>query len=351
MAENWTQEEWDNKRRIVLFKKSQQGSQLQTSFRPVPVGERPPNSICISCIWWAEKQECYVTSVDTIHLLEQLVVAPARFSVEEKNRIRRNLEGFHPLTVSKAKAESEEFFKVIMSFGNPKPRNIEKDVKVFPWKILGQALKKIISKYSASPSSTIPPSTPAHLLTPVSVTGSYAAAAALPPTAGSTVTTDPIAAIGYASSSHHHHGHHSDHIPSPRSLSGGPSWAAAAAAAASYQTGRGALSPALKASATASTAGTNSPVTTSSGLRLSTLPAYDHRTTASAVSSPYGAQSSHHHSSHSYGGHSVSSQAAHTRSAWDGYAAVTDAYSTATQAPSHHAYGAAGGYGDGSQRA
>jgi hypothetical protein len=49
--------------------------------------------------------------------------------------------------VSKAKSDSEEFFKVIMGFPNPKPRNIEKDVKVFPWKILAHALKKIISKY------------------------------------------------------------------------------------------------------------------------------------------------------------------------------------------------------------
>jgi hypothetical protein len=33
----------------------------------------------------------YVTSVDTIYLLESLVAV--RFTVEEKNRIRRNLEG------------------------------------------------------------------------------------------------------------------------------------------------------------------------------------------------------------------------------------------------------------------
>jgi hypothetical protein len=83
--------------------------------------------------------------VDTIYLLEQLVAA--RFTVEEKNRIRRNLEGFRPLTVSKAKPDSEEFFKLIMGFPSPKPRNIEKDVKVFPWKILVHALKKIIGKY------------------------------------------------------------------------------------------------------------------------------------------------------------------------------------------------------------
>ncbi|KAI1206026.1 uncharacterized protein F4807DRAFT_242755 [Annulohypoxylon truncatum] len=147
MASGWTQEEWENRRRIVMFSKKQRGSTLTTSFKPVAANDRPPNSICISCIYWAEKEECYVTSVDTISLLEQLVAAPGRFSVEEKNRIRRNLEGFRPLTVSKAKSDSEEFFKVIMGFPAPKPRNIEKDVKVFPWKILGSALKKIISKY------------------------------------------------------------------------------------------------------------------------------------------------------------------------------------------------------------
>ncbi|KAM0454192.1 hypothetical protein ACHAPV_008660 [Trichoderma viride] len=157
MAAKWTEEEWSNRRRIVLFKKSQLQANLHVSFKAVPVNERPPNSICISCIWWQEKSDCYVTSVDTIHLLEQLVAAPNRFSVEEKNRIRRNLEGFHPVTVSKAKADSEEFFKIIMAFPHPKPRNIEKDVKVFPWSTLEPALKKIIGKYSASPSSMMNP--------------------------------------------------------------------------------------------------------------------------------------------------------------------------------------------------
>ncbi|KAG7413175.1 hypothetical protein Forpi1262_v017194 [Fusarium oxysporum f. sp. raphani] len=152
MAENWTPEESANRRRIVSFRKTQKGSTVNTACQSVSVNERPTNSICISCIWWAEKGECYVTSVDTIHLLEQLVAAPNRFSVEEKNRIRRNLERFHPQTVSKAKPDSEEFFKIIMGFPNPKPRHIEKDLKVFPWKIFESALKKIIGKYSVDPS-------------------------------------------------------------------------------------------------------------------------------------------------------------------------------------------------------
>ncbi|KAJ5702156.1 hypothetical protein N7488_009704 [Penicillium malachiteum] len=152
MAEGWSKEERTIQRRLVQFTRSQSGSTIHADFKPVTPEERTPNSICISCIAWEGKSECFVTSVDTIYLLESLVAV--RFTVEEKNRIRRNLEGFRPLTVSKAKADSEEFFKVIMGFPAPKPRNIEKDVKVFPWKILSHALKKIIGKYSASYSST-----------------------------------------------------------------------------------------------------------------------------------------------------------------------------------------------------
>jgi hypothetical protein len=148
MADDWSQEELDAKRRLVGFERSQLGSTITTSFGPVKADVRDARRIFVSCIWWEEKDECFITSVDTIFLLEQLV--NVRFTVEEKNRIRRNLEGFRPLTVSKARSDSEGFFKVIMGFPNPKPRNIEKDVKVFPWKILAHALKKIISKYVCS---------------------------------------------------------------------------------------------------------------------------------------------------------------------------------------------------------
>ena len=145
MADDWSDEEFAAKRRLVQFWRSQKDNTIMTSFKPVAPEDRPTHSICISCILWESKGDCYVTSVDTIYLLESLVAV--RFTVEEKNRIRRNLEGFHPMTVSKGKADSEDFFKLIMGFPNPKPRNIEKDVKVFPWKTLTHALKKIIGKY------------------------------------------------------------------------------------------------------------------------------------------------------------------------------------------------------------
>lgn len=152
MTKNWTESEASDRRRLVEFTRSQLGNNIHAEFKPVKPEDRAPNSITISCIYWKEKNDHYVTSVDTIYLLEALV--GVRFTVEEKNRIRRNLEGYRPATVSKSRLDSEEFFKVIMGFPHPKPRNIEKDVKVFPWKILAEALRKIIGKYSASYSST-----------------------------------------------------------------------------------------------------------------------------------------------------------------------------------------------------
>ena len=145
MCDGWSTREAEDSRRLVEFERAQTGSAITATFRAVTQDERSPNNACVSCIYWARRGEYYVTSVDTIGLLEALLAV--RFTVEEKNRIRRNLEGFKPYTVSKNKDECDDAFRLIMGFPSPKPRNIEKDIKIFPWASLGQALKKIIGKY------------------------------------------------------------------------------------------------------------------------------------------------------------------------------------------------------------
>ncbi|CAK7218168.1 hypothetical protein SBRCBS47491_003412 [Sporothrix bragantina] len=358
MAQDWTPEEWNNRRRIVLFRKKQNGCHLEATFRPVPINERPPSSICISCIYWAEKQECFVTSVDTINLLEQLVASPARFTVEEKNRIRRNLEGFKPFTVSKAKAESEEFFKLIMGFGAPKPRTIEKDVKVFPWKILSQALKKIISKYSASPSAVLPAAPSGHsgqghhLLTPATMSPSYPV---LPPTPGSLSTgTDATSAVSYVNMVNGTNG--ADSLASPRSLSGA-SWVSYAG-----NTSARALSPGSSAPKPQSPSSVN--------LRMGGLStAYDARSSVAASTSSahsYGHQQQHQTQNFNSplslpaasGVSAVNAPGATAGSAshghrWDGYGVAgssgPSAYSTNHQhqpPQSHHGHLYGTGYGD-----
>nr|GAT57689.1 predicted protein [Mycena chlorophos] len=143
---DWTSAEMAAGRRLVRFHKVQDGRRVTLTCEPIHPDDYNDKDVVISCIHRQEVNACYVTSVDIIFLLERLT--NDQFPVEEKNRIRRNLEGLRPVTVSKHKRASEAFFQLIMDFPEPKPRNIEKDLKVFEWCLLGQALEKIMAKYS-----------------------------------------------------------------------------------------------------------------------------------------------------------------------------------------------------------
>lgn len=165
----WTPQELSTCRRLVRFERNQKGSEIELSFEILPYHEyhedaanlnSSPGSksaatptaaattskyCIISCIQHLGK--FYFTSVDCILLLEKLI--GYKFGTDEKNRIRRNLEGYKPITISKSSIEFEGFFNLIKSYTDPKPINILKNVKVFEWHLLGRALEKIISKYSA----------------------------------------------------------------------------------------------------------------------------------------------------------------------------------------------------------
>ena len=168
MRANWTPEERAVKRRIVRFWREQSGTTIKLYFKPLGVGERSlphmKNEQCISCIYWEEGDECYITSVDTIYLLALMfgiTLGDSKEETAEKNRIRRNLQTYKPATVSKSGvsrsgppkswvSKSPSFFELVMSFPDPKPSKIKKDVKVFEWSELEQALNKIVSKYVRS---------------------------------------------------------------------------------------------------------------------------------------------------------------------------------------------------------
>ncbi|KAI0082008.1 hypothetical protein K474DRAFT_1024630 [Panus rudis PR-1116 ss-1] len=154
MAADWTEEEMNTGRRLVKFHAEQMGVRLRVTCERITQDEYTEGDAVISCIYRRQTHSCHVTSVDIICLLEKL--AGEEFPIEEKNRIRRNLEGFRPKTISKNRAGTEEFFQQIMDFPAPKPRHIEKDVKVFDWEALPKALHKIMSKY-VSCASTVSP--------------------------------------------------------------------------------------------------------------------------------------------------------------------------------------------------
>ncbi|KAG9316450.1 hypothetical protein JVU11DRAFT_2484 [Chiua virens] len=136
----WDESELTAGRRLVRFRRLQHCNRLIVSAESITQAEYDPEDIVISCIYRSETDSCW-----------RLV--DADFEVDEKNRIRRNLEGLRPTTVSKTRPGFEAFFQRIMDFPDPKPRKIEKDVKVFEWKLLPHALDKILSKYLAQFSS------------------------------------------------------------------------------------------------------------------------------------------------------------------------------------------------------
>ena len=149
MRYNWTLEERSAERRIVRFWRELHGSTINVFFTPLRADEHGSAAEMderrISCIYWEEENGHYVTSVDAIALLE--LVFDASHEIDEKGRIRRNLETYQPPTIRKGTPRQERFFELIMGFPDPKPSKIKKDVKVFKWSILEQALNKVVSKF------------------------------------------------------------------------------------------------------------------------------------------------------------------------------------------------------------
>lgn len=168
--ETWTLPERQSNRRIVAFSKQIMGETIHVDCQPISSNEYKENMMTISCIRWVHNPpgeiqhkfagHCIFTSVDIITLLERLV--EHKFTVQEKNRIRRNLEGYKPETVRK-EGSTGYFFNQVMTYVSPKTRNIEKDIKVFLWSDITKALRKIVQKYhfnSNAPSLGRPMNTP-----------------------------------------------------------------------------------------------------------------------------------------------------------------------------------------------
>lgn len=154
MVDGWSDSEKVSGRRLVKFTFIYTSSnEIQIDFEAVPKEKYVPGEPIISCIFWEERGQYIVTSVDIILLLEYIVKDV--FGVKEKNRIRRNLQSLKPQTVSRTNRLIQRFFNLLMGMENPRPRNIEKDLKVFKWADLFTALTKVMSKYSRDSSDPV----------------------------------------------------------------------------------------------------------------------------------------------------------------------------------------------------
>lgn len=159
MPKNWSEKELLHERRLVQLSIHREGRnvfRVKSEAISPDYGVLEKNVLVISCIRWDEKDAYVLTSVDLLHILENLV--GETFSTQEKSRIRRNLQFLRPVTVNRT--SSARLFNSVMAMENPRPRNIEKDLKVFRWLSLHVALTKVLSKYSVNPASG------AHKLSP-----------------------------------------------------------------------------------------------------------------------------------------------------------------------------------------
>ncbi|RHZ66056.1 hypothetical protein Glove_309g161 [Diversispora epigaea] len=142
VTKNWSAVEYQKRRRLVKFTRRAEGNEIKASFSVLRPDEKVDNGTYVSCIWEEAKEEFCITSVDVINLVGSLT--GVRVTKAEKTRIRRNIESFKPKTVGKN--NNGGLYRTIMSFPNPRPRNIEKDIKVFSWSSVSAVLEKIFRR-------------------------------------------------------------------------------------------------------------------------------------------------------------------------------------------------------------
>ncbi|WVO20809.1 uncharacterized protein IAS62_002109 [Cryptococcus decagattii] len=168
VGKGWTTEEWHTRRRLVQFWRRQEGTTIHTQFRVISQSEwsSSQSSIVISCVFWEEKNSCYITSVDIIYLLEAL-----------------------------------------------RASDLLRSTKVYAWDCLEAALQKIIGKYSASfptthSSSVRPIMTPCPSSTSISMPSTGLSTPSSLPEAGSPLKSyDHLPNSLFATSVRHtHHG-------------------------------------------------------------------------------------------------------------------------------------------------
>jgi hypothetical protein len=148
-VEGWTVAERDAGRRLVQFsiQPGQDDRRTVLCRTVLPTSRIPPASILsvVSCITGPDGEH-FITSVDLLRLAALLFGTQP--GVDEKNRLRRHLERYHPRTIGRLKDGSGIYQRIAM-YDEPSPLTINKDVKIFHWSRLEDALDAIMAKHVA----------------------------------------------------------------------------------------------------------------------------------------------------------------------------------------------------------
>jgi len=145
LGKDLSDEEIARSRRLVRFIRKEEGNTLRLFFYPIRQEDYEEGFFVISCIYDEDDfRDTWCTSVDMMRLLGY--ISQDKTADQEKGRIRRNLEFLRPSTVTR-NGERHKLFQTIMDMPMPKPRTIEKSVKVFRWNSLVPGLNKVMEKY------------------------------------------------------------------------------------------------------------------------------------------------------------------------------------------------------------
>ena len=142
LGRDLTDEEIARRRRLVKFIREEQGNTIRLSFHPIREEDYSEEFFVMSCIYREDSRDTWFTSVDMMKLIEFISQKECR---DEQSRLRRNLEFLRPTTVSRM--VKPHLFHMVMEFPTPKPRTIEKSIKLFKWSSLVAGLYKVIDKY------------------------------------------------------------------------------------------------------------------------------------------------------------------------------------------------------------
>lgn len=175
---------WERRRRI-RFTRSQEGRTIGIVFRPIlrsglREAKRDPYSVVVNCVRLnlpvcltdlpkSRKKnamkldlaqlvrgpcatESYITGVDLLRIF-QFIVNPAggEFSAYERRTLRRTIDTFHYFTLKKDVIHQEGLGQHIVSWlaemPEPRPISIAKDLKIFRWSVVENAIEKLTAKF------------------------------------------------------------------------------------------------------------------------------------------------------------------------------------------------------------
>jgi hypothetical protein len=150
MEKDWKPSEENAGRRLVRFSRKQLGSLVELSFAThAPCNpHREKLEVVISCISLPDHEGLWVTSFDIVRLATYVLQIP--LNTEMKNRARRNMASVDCKTLLRVipnEHSKTEAFTTIMEFEDPKPRSIEKSIKIYKWNVLEMCLSKILQRF------------------------------------------------------------------------------------------------------------------------------------------------------------------------------------------------------------